>query len=543
MTEADELRESVKKSVKNIVSEVVSDAVSRIAKASTKRVVKKLKEKLKEKAFHKLEESLKDIAEQGLEGQLDKGASRAARQLDKNIKQTTERVTKDSFERVDFVRGIEQGFEKGFRKCLSSLVRPVVITCVAVAAVAGGAIVWGNNPPETPFPPPESSPDLIITEVWHEWSEGGAVICYLITNQSEAETGESVTILFYGSRPVGEDVVGPMYPGQTLERNFFPYPLPETGFEIDVCADNNDWIDETDEENNCRWYEWGSPSPPSAEPDLVITKVWHDWSEGGAVICYLITNQSEAETGESVTVLLDGGKVIREDFIGPMVPGQTIERAFAPYPLPETGFEVELRADAGNRLDESNEENNSRWYGWAPPVSPPPEPTGCLDFELLKLGAEYKVGDAFADFETPVSVGTYSTNHFFTYTSDGTTTVVGEGFTGTSGQALYLNRATLYFNFEGPLSELTFNFGGWRPAEYSGDYLDYYYLVINEEVLDFSNFYDINGETIGGVDIAVNMGGGNMHDKDTGRVTISGDIKSFGVGGENLYIDHVCLIR
>jgi hypothetical protein len=439
MTEADELRESVKKSVKNIVSEVVSDAVSRIAKASTKRVVKKLKEKLKEKAFHKLEESLKDIAEQGLEGQLDKGASRAARQLDKNIKQTTERVTKDSFERVDFVRGIEQGFEKGFRKCLSSLVKPVVITCVAVAAVAGGAIVWGNNPPETPLPPPvvepEASPDLIITEVWHEWSEGGAVIRYLITNQSEAETGESVTILFYGSRPVGEDVVGPMYPGQTLERNFLPYPLPETG------------------------------------------------------------------------------------------------------------FEVELRADISNGVAESNEENNSTWYGWAPPVPPPPDLTGCLDFEHLKMGTEYIVNDIFTDSGIPVSVGAYSTNHFFTYTVDGAVTVAGEGYTGTSGQALYLNRATLYFNFEGPLAELTFNFGGWRPAEYSGDYLDYYYLVINEEVLDFSNFYDINGKAAGGVDIVVNMGGDNMHDKDTGRVILSGDIKSFGIGGENLYIDHVCLIR
>ena len=107
------------------------------------------------------------------------------------------------------------------------------------------------------------------------------------------------------------------------------------------------------------------PSPPPPEPDLIITEVWLDWTEKEDIIInYLIENRAEVEAGASLTYLYYEGEVIRKDEVGPLPPGQSMERFFLPHEFPETGFEVELRADAVNSVIESDEKNNYRWYGY-----------------------------------------------------------------------------------------------------------------------------------------------------------------------------------
>ena len=108
MAEVDELKKQVRESVANVVQSVMADFVSRLTRTATKRTLKKLTERLKEKAIHKLETYLRDISRQGLEGQLDKGAQQIANQLDKSIGDAVEKITRDSFERVDFVKRIEK---------------------------------------------------------------------------------------------------------------------------------------------------------------------------------------------------------------------------------------------------------------------------------------------------------------------------------------------------------------------------------------------------------------------------------------------------
>jgi hypothetical protein len=289
MTKADELKDSVRESVKNLVKEIISGIIYKIVKTSTKKAIKELKEKLKEKAIHELEKSLKDVTEQSLEAQ-----------LNKSVEPLAEEISEASAERVDFTRGIERVFEKGFKKYLSTLpkglfpLKPIVIAFVCIIVIGGGAFALldlGERetppppeipsppvepppppeqppelPPETPLPPeplpippthePEARPDLRIIEIGHKWTERGAVIHYFIINQGNGEAGASITQLYYDGRAIGEDTVGPIPPDRTIERAFSPYPFPQTGFEVELCADGDKRIVESDENNNCMGYSY-----------------------------------------------------------------------------------------------------------------------------------------------------------------------------------------------------------------------------------------------------------------------------------------------
>lgn len=268
MAEGNALKESVKGPVKNLVKETISDNIYRIVKTCTKKTVKELKEKLKDKAVHKLEMSLKEVSEQRLE-----------QQLNENIKQVAKEITEDNAERVDFIRGIERGFEKGFNKYLSSLskgltpLKPIVITCVSILVVGGVIFTLLNlppapSPPPAPAPPPEerpgpviprpeAEPDLVIIEVWHRSDPrtGDIVIYYVIQNIGEGEVGTSTTYLYSGDKRLMEDPIGPFPPGQRREEAFPPYPL-DPPFEIELHADGDNRIGESNEENNRMGYEY-----------------------------------------------------------------------------------------------------------------------------------------------------------------------------------------------------------------------------------------------------------------------------------------------
>ena len=150
----------------------------------------------------------------------------------------------------------------------------------------------------------------------------------------------------------------------------------------------------------------------------------------------------------------------------------------------------------------------------------------CVDFEDLTLGASYGVGDTFVDS------GAVVTGRAFVW-SDGTTfsggfTQVGNGgLAGGSGYELAVNNINLEFDFGAPLTGLSFRFG-----EYGGNLN----VDVNGEFVNFENFADIDGLTIGGAAVSVVNGLGN----DMGWVRLDGPIHSFFVGGQELWLDDVC---
>ncbi len=159
-------------------------------------------------------------------------------------------------------------------------------------------------------------------------------------------------------------------------------------------------------------------------------------------------------------------------------------------------------------------------------VQPGPIQPRCVDSEDLPLGKEYRLGDVFTDSDVTITVQRFHLSNG-QWTSNGFTKVENTGRSGGTGQDMQVNNVNLDFNFGCTCDSLSLLFG-----EYGGNLN----IRINGDFKNFQNFVDIHGATIGGVHVSVSNGLGN----DKGKLFLLGKIKSFAIGGQELWIDHVC---
>jgi len=150
----------------------------------------------------------------------------------------------------------------------------------------------------------------------------------------------------------------------------------------------------------------------------------------------------------------------------------------------------------------------------------------CIDFEDPPLGTVYGVGDVFSDSGALVFVERFQWGSAV-WTDTGYAQIGPGGMAGGTGQELIVNNVNVSFDFPVLPDEVTFQFG-----EYGGNLN----IDVNNNLVNFSNFVDIDGSTIGGVTVTVTNGLGN----DRGTVRLEGLIHRLAVGGQELVIDHVC---
>ena len=157
----------------------------------------------------------------------------------------------------------------------------------------------------------------------------------------------------------------------------------------------------------------------------------------------------------------------------------------------------------------------------------------CIDFENLTLATNYTVGDTFVADDTGFRASVQGAP--FTWSSGGTTSggharVDNKNMAGDVGQDLNLNNILLNFRFlTGPaVSGIRLNFG-----EYGGNLN----LEVNGDLRNFANFKDIDGAVIGGTLVSVPLGGTGQ---DKGVLQISGEVDTFKIGGQELWIDRIC---
>ncbi|PXF57736.1 MAG: hypothetical protein C4B59_14670 [Candidatus Methanogaster sp.] len=149
-----------------------------------------------------------------------------------------------------------------------------------------------------------------------------------------------------------------------------------------------------------------------------------------------------------------------------------------------------------------------------------------MNFEDLTFGTEYCVGDTFTTSGVPVVVEPFQRSDG-TWPSDGHATVENGGQAGGSGNEMNTNNVNLDFGIGAPIKSLSLLFG-----EHGGNLN----IEINGDFRNCNNFADINGLGIGEVHVSVS-GLGN----DTGRLTLTGTIEQFTLGGQELWIDDVDL--
>jgi hypothetical protein len=147
-------------------------------------------------------------------------------------------------------------------------------------------------------------------------------------------------------------------------------------------------------------------------------------------------------------------------------------------------------------------------------------------FEDITEGTQYVFGQTFGSGDVDYTL------RAFTW-GDGRMTE--EGFAqvdpptalaGGSGLELEVNNVLLDLTFGGPLGSLTLRYG-----EYGGNVN----VVVNGELQNVDSLPDLNGITIGGVDLSVR----EDVDSPVGTLSLVGRIESFAIGGQELWIDDV----
>ena len=159
------------------------------------------------------------------------------------------------------------------------------------------------------------------------------------------------------------------------------------------------------------------------------------------------------------------------------------------------------------------------------------EPTNlCVDFEDLLLGALYYVGDTFVEECAVIAVQPFQWD-IGNWTDGGYAMVGNLTYAGGSGQEMKVNNVNLAFVYGCSWESLSLLFGE------TGGNLN---IEINGDFRNFTDFPDIHGDTIGGVDVDVLITSSFDHEY-MGILTLSGEINSFAIGGQELWIDHVCM--
>jgi hypothetical protein len=154
----------------------------------------------------------------------------------------------------------------------------------------------------------------------------------------------------------------------------------------------------------------------------------------------------------------------------------------------------------------------------------------CDSFETLKVGDRFNVGETASASELDISVGQFQWGDGI-WTSSGHAEIDGNNYTNGSGRSIRANNVNLEFQHIYPVTEIRLQF-----AELGGNNN----ITVNDVFSNVGDIVDLDGTYLGGVELTVDasQSGYNW----IGQLTLRGNISSFSIGGQELWIDDYCFI-
>ena len=220
-------------------------------------------------------------------------------------------------------------------------------------------------------------PDLIITDKYETLFDScNFSVTYTVKNIGECTAGASNTTIYIPGVTSTEDPVpalaaGAIYESTVSDPEKFVCPYGQT-LPIKVCADNDDEVTESNEDNNCLENVLPCPEYPYPKPDLKIIEKFETMEDGTFTVTYTVENQGEVAAGESDTTIFIDGVSVMEDPAPPLDPTTSYSNTVGPFECPcGATLNVTVCADNDNVVVESNETNNCEVNEVVCPVGKP----------------------------------------------------------------------------------------------------------------------------------------------------------------------------
>ncbi len=201
----------------------------------------------------------------------------------------------------------------------------------------------------------KSKPDLVVTDIW----ESGSLIHYKVKNIGNAPTTAKSfcnSLSVDGTLVAEHCVAQVLQPGQEVEGVFnYAWQSVSGEYDMKVCADSRQSIEESNEGNNCLEERWKIEN----FPDLIIAEVKFDMKSG--LIGYVLKNVGKevAKKGYSTTLYVNQREVAHDPVNVDLPPGGIYQSWFKDYKMPgDISITVKVCADNYNQVKESDEGNN-----------------------------------------------------------------------------------------------------------------------------------------------------------------------------------------
>lgn len=202
-------------------------------------------------------------------------------------------------------------------------------------------------------------PDLVITEIKYD-QKSGHVNC-TIKNAGDGDASTSFVARLSLSDPFvyeGSEVQATLKAGETFTLYFKTTAQPSGQIiTIQVCADTNNQIKESNEQNNCREEKFQLAAVEY--PDLAVQEVFYD--PKSLTISYTIKNigAAPAPQGIGIVVMVNGQKTGEDIIPYSIKPGESYNSSFK-LPSQPAGNElnIQVNVDPAGILFENNRDNN-----------------------------------------------------------------------------------------------------------------------------------------------------------------------------------------
>jgi hypothetical protein len=226
------------------------------------------------------------------------------------------------------------------------------------------------------------------------------------------------------------------------------------------------------------------------------------------------------EYGGNINLTINGDFKNESDFSvlhGQIVGGTLVEVLSSP-----TGFGVVRITGTVNSFSVGGQEL------WIDDVCDSTISSDCVDFEDLPYPHSYSYGQFFVDSGAIIELG-----EFFWFptgsTTGGSCPVDNRQLSGGTDQDVNSNNINLDFDFGEPFVRLDLLY-----TDYGGNVN----VRVNGALANVADIASLHMTTLGGASIVLQGPSGS-----TGQLIVTGDISTFAIGGQELWIDHVCILR
>ena len=205
-------------------------------------------------------------------------------------------------------------------------------------------------------------PDLEIvgkTEEWVSLENKTYNITYTVKNIGNAAASESTTSILIDGTEATTDSVGVLALGESYTNTLGSFNMSGESDTVRICADKNNDVNESNEDNNCLQNTFEHPDVP----DLVISEKFEVWIASNETfnnynVTYTVKNIGTAAANESTTSIKIDGVEAANDSVGALGEGESYTNTLGPFTMTDENDIVRICADKNNDVDESNEDNN-----------------------------------------------------------------------------------------------------------------------------------------------------------------------------------------